>query len=161
MMWKTFSIFLFYIGVQFINNVLLVPGEGQSDSVIHIHLSILFQILFSIKLLSRVPCTIQLDILVIHFKYSSVYMLTPNSLRFLFKIMIKININARFTNQKLDSLSMWITFLYFVVGSFPLAYILIIFSFYYISEDIVHQLSISCTQKRTYPIATWKHWPKI
>ena len=82
---------------QFINNVLLVPGEGQSNSVFLIHLSILFQILFSIKLLSRVPCTIQLDLLVIHFKYSSVYMLTPTSLRFLFKIMVKININTRFT----------------------------------------------------------------
>ena len=33
--------FLFYIGVQLINNVVLVSGVQQSDSVIHIHVSIL------------------------------------------------------------------------------------------------------------------------
>ena len=38
--------FLFYIGVQLINNVVLVSGVQQSDSVIHIHVPILFQILF-------------------------------------------------------------------------------------------------------------------
>ena len=31
-----------------INNVMLVSGVRQSDSVIHIHVSILFQLLFSI-----------------------------------------------------------------------------------------------------------------
>ena len=34
--------FLFYIGVQLINNVVLVPGVQQSDSFIGIHVSILF-----------------------------------------------------------------------------------------------------------------------
>ena len=43
--------FLFYIGVQLINNVVLVSGVQQSDSVIHIHVSILFQILFPFRLL--------------------------------------------------------------------------------------------------------------
>ena len=38
--------FLFHIGVQLINNVVLVTDVQQSDSVIHIHVSILFQTLF-------------------------------------------------------------------------------------------------------------------
>ena len=38
--------FLFYIGVWLIYNVVLVSGVQQSHSVIHIHVSILFQILF-------------------------------------------------------------------------------------------------------------------
>ena len=45
-----------------INNVLLVSGVWQNDSVIHIHVSVLFQILFPIgyyRILSRVPCAIQ------------------------------------------------------------------------------------------------------
>ena len=46
--------FLFYIGVQLINNVVLVSGVQQSDSVIHIHVSILFQILFPIRLLQNI-----------------------------------------------------------------------------------------------------------
>ena len=33
--------FLFYIGIQWINNVVLVSGVQQSDSVIHIHVPIL------------------------------------------------------------------------------------------------------------------------
>ena len=50
----------FYIGVEFINSVLLVSTAQQSDSAIHIHVSILFQILFPFRLsLSRVPCAIQ------------------------------------------------------------------------------------------------------
>ena len=43
--------FLFYSGVYLMNNVLLVSGLQQSDSVIHIHISILFQILFPFRLL--------------------------------------------------------------------------------------------------------------
>ena len=35
--------FLFYIGGQLINNVVLVSGVQQSDSVIHMHVSIVFQ----------------------------------------------------------------------------------------------------------------------
>ena len=45
---------LFYIGAQLINNVLLVSGVQQSDSVIHIHVSILFQILFPFRLLQSI-----------------------------------------------------------------------------------------------------------
>ena len=37
-----------------INNVVLVSGVQQSDSVIHIHVSILFQILFPSKLLQNI-----------------------------------------------------------------------------------------------------------
>ena len=37
--------FLFYIGIQLINDVVLVSGIQQSDSVIHIHVFILLQIL--------------------------------------------------------------------------------------------------------------------
>ena len=33
--------FLFYIGVYLINNVAIVSGMQQSDSVMHIHVSIL------------------------------------------------------------------------------------------------------------------------
>ena len=36
-----------------INNVVLVSGVHQSDSVIHIHVSILFQILFLFRLLQN------------------------------------------------------------------------------------------------------------
>ena len=46
--------FLFYIGAQLINNVVLVSGVQQSDSVIHIHVSILFQILFPFRLLHNI-----------------------------------------------------------------------------------------------------------
>ena len=42
-----FFLFLFNIGVQLINNVVLVSGVQQSDSVIHIHVSVLFQILWA------------------------------------------------------------------------------------------------------------------
>jgi len=40
--------FLLYIGVQLINNV-LVSGLQQSDSVIHIHVFFLLQILFPLQ----------------------------------------------------------------------------------------------------------------
>ena len=39
-------VFLIFIGVQLIYNVLLVSGVQQNDSVKHIHISTLFQILF-------------------------------------------------------------------------------------------------------------------
>ena len=44
-----------------INYTVLVSGVQQSDSVIHIHVSILFQILFPLgyyRIFSRVPCAI-------------------------------------------------------------------------------------------------------
>ena len=43
--------FKFYIGVQLINSVVLVSGIQQRDSVIHIHVSLLFQILFLFRLI--------------------------------------------------------------------------------------------------------------
>ena len=46
--------FLFYIGVELINNVVLVSGIQESDSVIHIHVSLLFQILFPFRLLHNI-----------------------------------------------------------------------------------------------------------
>ena len=46
--------FNFYVGVQLINSVVLVSGVQQSDSVIHIHVSILFQIIFPIRLLQNI-----------------------------------------------------------------------------------------------------------
>ena len=46
-----FKCFKFYIGVQLINNVVLVSGIQQRDSVIHIHVSLLFQILFLFRLI--------------------------------------------------------------------------------------------------------------
>ena len=46
--------FLFYIEVQLVNNVVLVSGEQQSNSVIHVHVSILFPILFPSKLLPNI-----------------------------------------------------------------------------------------------------------
>ena len=46
--------FLYYIEVQLINHVVLVSGVQQSDSVMHIHVSILFQILFPFRLLQNI-----------------------------------------------------------------------------------------------------------
>ena len=45
---------LFYIGEQLINNVVLVSGVQQSDSVIYIQVSILFQILLPFRLLCNI-----------------------------------------------------------------------------------------------------------
>ena len=60
---------LFYIGVYLINNVVLVSGVQQSDSVIQIHIFILLQILFPFRLQQNIE---QSSLLVISFKYSSV-----------------------------------------------------------------------------------------
>ena len=43
-----------HLGVQLINNAVLVSGVQQSDSVIDIHIFILFQILFSYRLSQNV-----------------------------------------------------------------------------------------------------------
>ena len=66
--------FLFYIGVQPINNVVTVSGAQRRDSAVHIYVSILLQT----SLLSRLPHNIKQNfmcytgsLLVIHFKYSS------------------------------------------------------------------------------------------
>ena len=58
-MFKNF--FQFYWSIV-IYNVVLISAVQQSDSVIHIHLSILFQILFPLgyhKILSRFPWAVQ------------------------------------------------------------------------------------------------------
>ena len=85
---------LFYIGAQFINNVVLVSGVHQDNSdiyifislyiyiYIHTHTYIYFFTLFShldyYRVLSRFPCAVQ-QVPVGYFKYSSVYMSVPNS----------------------------------------------------------------------------------
>ena len=43
---KISSFLKFYIGIYLIYNVVLVSGVQQSDLVIHIHISIIFQIIF-------------------------------------------------------------------------------------------------------------------
>ena len=53
---------IFFIGVELIYNVVLVSGVQQSDSIIHIHIFILFRLFSHIgyhRILSRVPCAIQ------------------------------------------------------------------------------------------------------
>ena len=45
-----------------INTIVLVSGVQQTDSVLYMHVSILFQILFPLgcyRILKRVPCAIQ------------------------------------------------------------------------------------------------------
>ena len=44
----------FLIGVELIINVVLVSGAQHSDSNIHIHIPILFQILFPYRLLQNI-----------------------------------------------------------------------------------------------------------
>ena len=43
---KSFFLTFYFILEQFINNVVLVSSVQQSDSVIHIHVSLLFQFFF-------------------------------------------------------------------------------------------------------------------
>ena len=54
--------FLFYVGVELINNIVFVLDVQQNDSVIHIHVSILFQTLFPFRSLYNIeessPCCI-------------------------------------------------------------------------------------------------------
>ena len=53
-MFKNYFKNLLYIGAELINNVVLVSGVQQSNSVIHIHMPILFQILFLFMLLQNI-----------------------------------------------------------------------------------------------------------
>ena len=46
--------FLFYSGIELINNVVLVSGIQQSDSIILIHVAILSKILFLCRLLQSI-----------------------------------------------------------------------------------------------------------
>ena len=51
-----------FIGLQLIYNVVLASGVQQCDSVIHIHIFILFRFFSHVgyhRTLSRVPCAIQ------------------------------------------------------------------------------------------------------
>ena len=49
------TFFIVFINrVELINNIVLVSGVQQSDSVLHIHVSIPFQILFPIRLLQNI-----------------------------------------------------------------------------------------------------------
>ena len=77
---------LFCIGVQLTNNVVVVSGVQQSDSVIHIYvyMSILFQVLFPYRLLQNIeysslgytvgPCWLSIKYIVMCVCYSQ----TPN-----------------------------------------------------------------------------------
>ena len=49
-----FKKFSFFIGAWFVKSVVLVSGVRQSDSVTHIHVFILFQILFPCNLLQNI-----------------------------------------------------------------------------------------------------------
>ena len=70
----------FYIGVSLINNIVLVLGVQQSDSVIHIQVSILFQIFFPFRFITEYwaefPVLYNRSLLVIYFKYSSTFAAT-------------------------------------------------------------------------------------
>ena len=48
------SFFLSFIKVQLIYNIVMIFAVQQSDSIIHIHASILFQILFSFRLSQKI-----------------------------------------------------------------------------------------------------------
>ena len=45
---------LIFIGIELIYNVVLVSGVPQSESVIHIHISVLFYISFPYRLLQSI-----------------------------------------------------------------------------------------------------------
>ena len=45
---------LFYIGVRLMDNVVLILGAQQSDSVLHTHLSTLFQVPFPFRLFKTI-----------------------------------------------------------------------------------------------------------
>ena len=79
----TFLNFLFSIGVQLIDNVVIVPGEEQRDSGLHIHIPTLPQ--------TRLPSGLRHNpeqsslcytrsFLVLHFGYSRMYISIPSSL---------------------------------------------------------------------------------
>ena len=80
---RFFKSFVFCIGVQLINNVVIVSGGQQRDSAIHIYMYS-----FSPKLSSHPGCHITVNkvpwlcsrtLFVFHFKYSSVCMSIRNS----------------------------------------------------------------------------------
>ena len=50
----TLCLFFIFIGIELMNNVVLISGVCQTDTVIHIYVSILFQILFPFRLLQNI-----------------------------------------------------------------------------------------------------------
>ena len=91
--------FLFYTRVYLICNVVL--GVQQSDSVIQIHIPIYFLILFPFRLLQSIErsslCLYSRFLLVINFKYSSVYICQsqtsnlslPQLVLFIFSLLVR------------------------------------------------------------------------
>ena len=78
-----FFLMLFYIGVELIDRVVIVLGGRKWDSTIHTHVSILPQTLLPFRLsynIGQSSMCYTRTLLVIYFKYSSVYMSIPNSL---------------------------------------------------------------------------------
>ena len=75
---------LIFIGVELINNVVIVSGEQGRDSAIHTHVSILPQTLLPPRLPHNTEqsslCYTISPCCYIHFKYDSVYMTIPDSL---------------------------------------------------------------------------------
>ena len=63
-----------------IYNIVLISGVQQGNSVMHIHISILFCILFPYRLLQNIEYSslYSRSLLIICFIYSNVYMLIPN-----------------------------------------------------------------------------------
>ena len=83
LVFKFIPFFFINIEVQLTYNAMLVSSVPQSDSVVHVHVSILLQILFPHRLLQNTEqsslCYIyDGSLLVTYFIYSSVYMLIPN-----------------------------------------------------------------------------------
>ena len=70
-----------FIGVQLIYNVVLVSAVQQSESVMHIHVFTLFQIIFPYKLLKNIEQrSLSYNsrfLLLFYFVYSSVYVSIP------------------------------------------------------------------------------------
>ena len=77
---------LFYIGVWLITNIMLLSGIQQSDSVIYIHVFILFQTPFSFRLLQNIEqsslcCTVgsrSFSILNIEIQFHSLCLSLPH-----------------------------------------------------------------------------------
>ena len=70
----------FCIGVEPINNVVIVSSEQWRDSAIHIYVSILLQTPPSSRPHNIEQSSMCYTLLVIHFEYSSTYKSIPNSL---------------------------------------------------------------------------------
>ena len=80
-MFEFFIVFKnFYVRIYLVY-VVLISGIQYSDLVIHIHIAILFQILFPCRLLQNTefPVLYSRSFLIIYFMYSKVCMLIPAS----------------------------------------------------------------------------------